>query len=349
MKWRVLIRYFTIIEIVVLIAIASYAWFAERNNPSISENNIQVTAAAGLYIKLLPDSVGRSSISLNQIISHFDEFELKQVSSPDAVDFYYVDFGQGLSQGDPRFIKIVPDAYGKIDYTLYGYIDYDFYLQTEDYGKHIYLHKDSHFTGTASTAMRIAITVSDGANDTIYIFGDEKENGIIDPFTTDAVNAEGYFTFNNINPALTTNQVVATFDTKDGGRSASDSDPLDINKLLYSLEPNSQIKVNVKVWLEGGDVDCDNTIASSLMDVQIKFGSANILLDAPTVTANNSTHTITGLTTAMEYSTTNDQNSVWTAVTDANMTFGTGITRYVRIAAIPDTSPESYATEVIFQ
>jgi hypothetical protein len=346
--FKTIVRRFTLIEVIVLLLIVSYAWFVDRSNPSIEESSIRVTAAEGLYIKLQPDSEARTSINLNQIVSQFSTFELKQVSSADAIDFYYVDFGQGLTEGDPQFVLIEPDSEGQIDYNFYGYVDYDFYLQTEDFAKHIYLHKDTLLDGVADEAMRVAITIDDGVTEEVHIFGDVAENGITDPYVTEAAIDEGYFTFGDIDPLLTGNQIVKTFDYYDGGRGTSDSDPLNMSKLLYTMEADDTIRVNVKIWLEGGDPDCDNTIASSFLDLRIKFGSANVLLPAPSVTANNGDYTITGLTTAMEYADTNTPSTTWTTVTDANMTFGTGQTVYVRIKEVTNVSPASEVATVVF-
>ena len=50
----------------------------------------------------------------------------------------------------------------------------------------------------------------------------------------------------------------------------------------------------------------------------------------------------------MEWSLTNDKDSVWYRVTDPNMTFVGKNIVYVRIAEVVGESPESYATEVNF-
>jgi hypothetical protein len=347
--FKMIVRRFTLIEVIVLLLIVSYAWFVDRSNPMIEETSIRVTSAEGLYIKLQPDSPARTSINLNQIITHFNTFEIKQVSSANAIDFYYVDFGQGLSEGDPRFVEILPNAQGQIDYNLYGYIDYDFYLQTEDFAKHVYLHKDTILDGLAAPAMRIALTIDDGVNPLVtHIFGDTAENGITDPFLTESAVAEGYFSFGNIDHLLVGPQIVKTFDYFDGGRGLDDSDPLNLSKVLYTMEADSIIKINVKIWLEGGDPECDNTIASSFLDVRVKFGSANVLLPAPTVTPNNGDYTITGLDTTMEYASTNEPATVWTSVSNPSMTFGAAQTVYVRIKEVTGVSPHSYATTVTF-
>ena len=67
--------------------------------------------------------------------------------------------------------------------------------------------------------------------------------------------------------------------------------------------------INLKIWLEGGDIDCTNALASTFLNVLFKFGSANELLAAPTLSG-NSNYTITGLDTTMEWATTNTATTV---------------------------------------
>lgn len=120
-----------------------------------------------------------------------------------------------------------------------------------------------------------------------------------------------------------------------------------MNKTLVDIPANSLIPVNVKIWLEGGDDDCDNTIASTYVDVLLKFGSTDILLSAPTLSGNPN-YTITGLTTNMEWATSNTKETVWTPITNPNMTFTGMNSVYVRISEVVGVSPASYATEVRF-
>jgi|GEM_PF-1618833 len=331
----------------VLILFSSYSWFAEKANPQITGNQIKVTVADGLMIKLLPDSPSRTTLSLNQLFNNFSSFELKQVSSANNVNFFKIDFGQGLAVQNPTFVQI-DTAVAKANINEYGYIDYDFYLQTEEYPKHVYIHKDSIITGLAADAIRIGATFSNGTTTSAITFGNEEENGIDKPFKTKAVIGIGDFVYNNIDPALVGDQIVRTFANKNGGRGAYDDDPLDLNKLITTIPANTQVRVNIRIWLEGGDVECTNTIASSLLDVYLKFGSANVLLGAPNVIANTSNHTINNLTTEMEWALTNDKTTIWTKVTDPYMSFLSYTKVYVRISEKLSISPESYATTVIF-
>lgn len=348
MNKKIVVKIILLVGFTVILFMTSYAWFQDRSNPQINLSNIQVSAAEGLVIKLQPDSAARSVVNLNNMLDNFDEFELKQVSSVDAANFYTIDFNEGLSLTDPEFI-LLPKSDGSVSQMIEnGYVDFNFYLQTEDYPKHVYIHRDTKVTGPAWDALRIAITYPTSSSSTAtVIFGKTPENGITDSYTTKAIIKTGKFTFGNVPSGYSTNQLVRNFSFKDGGRSSSDSDNIDLNKVLFTIPKNSRMQVNLKIWLEGGDIDCTNALASTIINVLFKFGSANELLTAPSLTG-NANYTITGLDTTMEWATTNDQNTVWNKVTDSNQQFTGYQSVYVRIAEVVGVSPESYATLVTF-
>ena len=269
------------------------------------------------------------------------------MSSLDAINFYTINFGAGLAHSAPEFVKIPIQENGLINMEEYGIIDYDFYLETEEQAKHIYLHKDTNFTGLASNSIRLAITVKDGTDEKKYIFGTTRENAI-DGYTTKAIKKPGKFSYNNIDSSFTSNQNVYAYEDYNGGRSLDDNDPIDLTKVLFTIEANSMKTINIKIWLEGGDIDCDTSISNTVVNALIKFGSANVLRDAPLVSANNSNRTITGLTTEMEYAQTNTSDTIWSSVTNPNMTFQRGTTIYVRYKEVIGVSSYSYATKVVF-
>lgn len=343
-KFKFTLKVVFLLIVTAFISISSYSWFKAKDNPMLYANNIQVSAADGLVIKLTPDTVGRSIVDLNQIINGFEEFILKQVSSVDGINFYKIDFGQGLAVEDPRFVKLSNSYNMNED----GYISYTFFLTTESFAKHVYLHKDTMISGDSADAMRMSMKIIDSNGiASYYIFGTQAEDGLYNDYTTKAVISEGVFNFYDIDPSLVSNQNVRLFSYRDGGRTFSDDAEIDLNKILATIPANESIEIELKIWLEGGDVDCDTTIAGTNLDVLVKFGSANVLLAAPVLTANAGTRTISGLTTEMEYSYSNGENSDWIPITNPNMTF-TGDTVYVRIAEVTGVSPCSYATKIIF-
>lgn len=345
MNKKSLFKIILLIALTVLLVISSYAWFQDRSNPQISVSDIKVAAAEGLVIKLDPDSSGRKTVDLNSILENFDEFELKQVSSVDGSNFYTIDFNEGLVLTDPEFV-LLPETNGSITQMIEnGYIDFNFYLQTENYPKHVYIHKDTAVSGSAWDALRVSISYvnPETENYTTLIFGKTRENGISDDYTTDAIIKSGSFKFGNITSDFYTTQLVKLFSDKSGGRESSDDSSIDTDKILFTMPANTRIPINLKIWLEGGDIDCTNALASTYLNVLFKFGSANELLDAPVLTL-NSDGTINGLLDTMEWSLTNDSNSIWTKVTDVNQVFNESV--YIRISEVSGVSPESYATYV---
>lgn len=342
-----ILKIMILVQIALIFVYTTYAWFSDKTNPQISQDDIKVTSAEGLVIKLSEDSEARTSVSLNEILSDYDLFALKQMSSADGINFYTIDFGAGLAHSAPQFVKVPVQENGLINMEANGIIDYDFYLETEEQAKHIYLHKDTSFQGIASNSIRFALTLTEGTNKKVYIFGDKRENAI-DGYTTKAIIKTGRFSYNNIDASFTANQTVYAYEDYNGGRGNDDNDPIDLTKILFTMEANSTRTINVKIWLEGGDEDCDTTLANTMVNALIKFGSANVLRDAPILTANNSSRTITGLTTEMEYAYTNTATTIWTSVTNPSMTFNRGTTVYVRYKEVQGVSSYSYATKVVF-
>lgn len=347
-KKKIILNIVSILQIVILISI-SYAWFSDRSSPSISENNIKVSSAEGLVIKLQPDSEARTTIDLKELLNDWDNFQLSQMSSADGINFYTIDFGAGLANNLPEYKLIHKSTDDLINMERYGCIDYNFYFQTEDIPKHVYFHKDTYLRGTAASAIRVALTFSKSGNSTTYVFGNVEEDGTLaHPYITNAVIAPGEFDYSDLDNELTSNQNVKTFTKYNGGRGESDSEEIDLEKIIFTMEANSTMKVNVKVWLEGGDVNCTNEIADTTIDMLLKFGSANVLRDAPNVFANNALKTITNLTTEMEYSYSNASTATWTKVTNENMTFRNGDVVYVRYSEITGEKSRSYITTVTF-
>lgn len=342
---KILIKIMLLLSTIVLGIVSSYSWFADTSNPTVTGSQVRVTAADGLVIKLTPDSEARSSVSINNIFTNFDEFELKQVSSVDAENFFKIDFGQGLASGNPEFVKLDSE---NIDMMDYGYINYTFYLQTEEYAKHVYIHKDTQITGAAINAIRYSLKVKDNENnETTVIIGSKEENAAVG-YETKAVIKEGKFDYSDIDPSLVTDQLVRTKESRDGGRTTDDTAEIDLNKVLVTIPANTQVEINLKIWLEGGDPDCDNSLSSTMLDVFLKFGSANKLRNAPVLTGNSYNFTITGLTTDMEYATTNTKDTIWTAVTSSTQRFNGLKTVYVRYKEIPGVEPASYAAKIDF-
>lgn len=345
------IKYTKLAVLIILFLVllsSAYAWFSDQTNPTITESELKVTSAEGLLIKTTVDGELRNYVNLDELLAEPLEFRLKQVSSQNAINYFKIDFGQGLAFERPKFYPVVYSPSGELDMMEYGYIDYDFYLQTELYGKSVFLHRDTKFDGPAAEAMRLAITITEDNNSVRLIFGDVAENGITSPFTTHAVHTAGTFTYGVNDPALVGDQVVTPYSDMGGGKWISDNDPVNPNQILVDIPAKTALKVNIKIWLEGGDIDCINSLGDTYLDALIKFGSADILLSAP-VLSTTIQRRINGLTTAMEYYIgTNVNNAVWTMVNDPMRTFTSGSTVHVRIAEVEGVSLPSYIRTLQF-
>ena len=104
-----------LVQIAIICLYSTYAWFSDKTNPTINQNDMKVTSAEGLVIKLSEDSEARTSVGLNEILSDFETFALKQMSSADGVNFYTIDFGAGLAHSAPQFVKIPVQSNGLIN------------------------------------------------------------------------------------------------------------------------------------------------------------------------------------------------------------------------------------------
>lgn len=346
MKKKKLGRIILIIQIILILIVFSYAWFSDKSNPSIEASQMQISAAEGLVIILDEDSSFRTTVDLATILSDTEYFLLKQVSSIDGINYFRVDYGQGLTKQDPAYVSIPYQASGAIDMNTYGMIDYDFFLQTADIDKYVYLHKDTGFTGTGEDALRFNITFHLQSGSTSFMFGNTKEDGSPSyPYLTKAVYNSGVFTYGTNPSSLVGNQNVYVYSDKDGGRSLSDDVTPDINKMLIMIPKDTRLRVNIKIWLEGGDPECVAQIGGNTVQGMIKLGSVDVRNPAPNVTA-GSGGTITGLTTAMEYYAGTDLlNAVWTSVSNPNQTFASGIVHVRYKENLPTLA--SYSKEVI--
>lgn len=340
-------HYIILIQIILILVFSSFAWFSDKSSPSLEASQMQIATAEGLVIILAPDSSQRTEVNLTQILNNLEPFLLKQVSSQDGIDFFRIDYGQGLSKQDPAYVSIPYQASGTIDMDTYGMLDFDFYLQNSDFDKYIYLHNETGFFGTGKDALRFSISFIMQSGTTSYIFGEDKEDGSPTyPYVTHAVYDTGVFVYGTNPTSLVGNQDVLAYTDKDGGRWLSDTLSPDISKMLITIPAQTRLMVNVKVWLEGGDPDCISSIGGNTLQGVIKLGSVDVRPAAPSVTAGLG-GVINGLTTSMEYYIGTDiLNATWTVVTDPNHVFTSNDHVHVRYF---ENSPilASYSTEVI--
>ena len=109
--------------------------------------------------------------------------------------------------------------------------------------------------------IRVSLTFTEGTNvDTIIIGNRQEYTG---NYYTDAVSNIDSTT----KVGYTTTQNVSSFE----GYNGYNNSVFDANKTLYYLEQGVQIGVVVRMWLEGGDPMCTNTISGSTVDISLRF------------------------------------------------------------------------------
>lgn len=299
----------TIAWILLLTVVFSHSWIARNWTPSISQPNITISSSSALLISLTEDSTDlQSTVSLNTVLNT-EDFTLMQVSSSDGAIFHTVDFLPTLNQKSPVFTN---------ENIENRYIDFTFYLKRQinnnpdaAMDKLVYIHPESHINSIVdgediSRAIRIAITI-DNSPPIILANCEEKDGGQYNGSrNTTASNstANGLDVYDNYtstesnlqyNTAATATQTAYGLYYYNGGRSAADftddNDPTNdydftpnASRALVRMATGQVCKVNLKIWLEGGDETCDEDIAGKVFDFLLKFDSVDIPIEQTTTT-----------------------------------------------------------------
>lgn len=295
----------SILWLFIMIGVSSYAWISRTWTPSITEDQISLSTTGALVISLVSDeeynsnSAKYNTIDLNTLLgdeSFVDNFSFKQVSTVDGKIFHTVDFSPLLTGKSPVFTN---------ENVKERYIDVTFYLQIQEsedqslqYNKYIFIHPDSEISdvtpgSNASKAIRIALTFND--NDQYkYILCNAASATSTKSTTaalTDAngktlykVDNNGAIQYDNGKP-IYNSDAVSTQVAKDlyyynGGRTNKENVgyDFDINSdlMLIQVGSGSTTKVNLKIWLEGGDEYCVEDIAGQAIKLVLKFDSMDV-------------------------------------------------------------------------
>lgn len=285
-----------------ILVVTSFAWISRTWTPTISEDQISISTAGALVISLVSDDEYNSNtakyntVNLNKLLgddSFVDTFSFKQVSSVDAKTFHTVDFSPVLNKKSPVFTN---------ENVKERYIDITFYLQIQasqdqslQYSKYIFIHPDSVIEdvtagSNASKAIRTALTINDGEPIILCEAGSPDSFKSTNAALTDAngktlykVDSKGAVVNDeNGNPIYNT-EAVNSVTARDlhyyhGGRTSGTGYDftVDSQRMLVEVGSGSTTKVNLKVWLEGGDDYCVERIAGQAIKLVIKFDSMDI-------------------------------------------------------------------------
>ena len=292
-KRSLIIQFILIVEVLLALIISTFSWFDNVHNPSIRPFELSVTSSNGLYIVLEGEKLLASSkINIKDLLGENEIPTLVQSSSKDGVKFTTLDTSTIDSSAtdywdSASFIDAIPNVH---------YLEFRFFLLTEDTQKDIFLSEDlsqfafSHVTTMTdnitganqigpTSAMRIAFSFN---NEAPVILGETAENDENGYQTLVVLNGGTYINPNHEREGIVEyGQVVHTLDEYYLGHVEYDTDgvtPLgyytDTTKAkeatpIYTIGANVLVPVTVRIWMEGGDPDCVNS--ASIIDTMIEI------------------------------------------------------------------------------
>lgn len=292
-KRSLIVQFLLTVELLLALIISSFSWFDRSYNPSVDPFQLSVSTSNGLYIVLDGEELLEASkIDIRSLLGETQIPTLVQSSSMNGIHFTTLDTSTIDSNAtdywdSASFINAIKNVH---------YLEFTFYLLTEDTSKDIFLSEDlsqfefkhvttmtDNITGDnqigPTSAMRIGISFN---NEAPIILGEEAENET-DGFETLVVVSGG----NYINPnyeregIVEYGQVVHAIDEyylgyvdyeEDGetpkGYYTDESKTQTVTP-IYTLGPNVLVPVTVRIWMEGGDPDCVNS--ASIIDTTIEI------------------------------------------------------------------------------
>ena len=285
-NWLRIVRPMAIaLVLIILLSYATYAWLKRDWSPEILQSDMRIIAGSGLTFQF-EDGDNIDSANINDLLG-LETIELKSVSSCSgkSEDFFALEYGltgDALKKLDPdddldpEEIAALTNEEGK--YTLlgkkYGYVDLTFtvsadvnnmsdqivYLGDSSKIEITYVPEDS--THVPLNAMRVSITV-DGVT-RVFLPSTNGESPVRENhtgITNSYVDGKGYTADGiSLEDAQTRHKEAKIFNSFFKGK-----DP------LFKIAPGEQKKVNVCIWLEGVDEDCQDDVAGSALDLLIEF------------------------------------------------------------------------------
>lgn len=253
-------------------ATITYSWVFTTQFSDITGVNIVLGESQGLVMTI--NGNVEESISINNYLgASFSTFSLKEASSANGTDLYLRDSGTYYidTEGIYDAINVAEDSIGIIQFREAALEDQNdsfiyFYLTLESSGDNRYLIFDDvnsyiEDTGVDVNPIRVSLSFDDGTTTTTKIIGNRQEytgNYSSSPISSvDSITKVGY---------------EGTHDVESfAGYTGYDGPTFDSNRTLYHLQNGVQTDVIVRIWLEGGDPLCTNSIAGSLLDISLQF------------------------------------------------------------------------------
>lgn len=267
---------FLLLVIIIMLPI-TYGWIFSTFFTDISGVNIGITESQGLIMQL--DGNVASNIDINSYLGDaFNEFSLREASSVNGEDLFIRDLS-GYYNGiddiyqnanvarDPSNDEIM--KFRKADDSDYNktFIYFEFTLLAVDNDRYLIFNlPDCYIDGknpNASSAIRVSLHLHDDEKEITHIVGKRAE--YVGNYETKAIkNIDS-----NTQVGFESNQEVKTFEELSGYT----ADVFDSTKTLFYLKKDKPAQVTVRIWLEGGDPNCVDSISSSRLDLSLNFDS----------------------------------------------------------------------------
>lgn len=274
---------------ILLLSTATFAWFSESNTPKM--NNLALMAGASGSL-LIADDTGNGpgkydetlDLSLATGANLMDDAILNPVTTKDGISFYSPLYTGNAVTG----VKQITDEQKLSSRYVY---EKSFYLKagpnpkngggvitTEGKLYNVYLAGRAGTSQTEGTYVTAAPDVNGGTNDTAansMRISFELEDGtmvILEP-NADASNADTKRAEDGVKNQYGTYTTLQQ--SKDGhfiGAANSYESPV-----LFTIKEGQDVKVTMKVWIEGTDVDCTNSIVLDEIMARFQFMSADVV------------------------------------------------------------------------
>ncbi len=251
----------------------TYAWIFETDFSGIGGMNISLSESQGLVMTL--DGNVTQSIDINSYLAgSFTTFDLKEASSSNGIDLFLRNEGMYYddSAGIYDAIDVAEDNVGIIqfrdaiiaDYNE-SFIYFDLKLLATGDNRYLIFDSDNCYIQDTDTndvePIRISLTFVEGETTVTHIFGNRQE--YLGNYSTGAVSSIDGTT----EVGYTTDQGVNAFADYNGYTSSV----FDSDKTLYHLQEDTPTDLYIRIWLEGGDPLCTNTIAGSELNIELLF------------------------------------------------------------------------------
>lgn len=288
MKLRKSILLFSLVWSVLLLVGVTYSWIARSWTPQVEYPKVSIATTGALIISFeeeIGDAV-YNEVKVNELLG-LEQFALKQVSSLDGKYFVSANFNPILDGEVPIYDNNVNGKYVETEFWIKTQYESDDELSGKR--KKVYIHEDSKIEFLDENGndllnvrytIRISIELLNINNNEPYIFcanrgtDDGKEDGIYDETLfaakLDAVGKNIYKNYPDDTSLVTENiseQICYDLNYFDG---TSD------DRVLFTIDPASNQKVVVRIWLEGCDEYCVNEIAGKNLSILLKFDSEEI-------------------------------------------------------------------------